>query len=151
MLTLRPGDITQSNAGIICHQVNCRGVMGAGLAKALRAKYPIYEPYVQLCHGVKAETLLGSTQFVQVSQDPERYVANCFGQCNFGRDRVQTDYAALEHSLRNVEEFARRHTLSVAIPYGIGCGLAGGDWNTVQAILEDIFVNSPVQARVFHI
>jgi len=151
MLPLPPGDITKSNAGIICHQVNCRGVMGAGLAKALRAKYPIYGPYVQLCRGVKPETLLGSTQFVQVSTDPDQYVANCFGQCNFGRDRVQTDYAALEHSLRNVEEFARTHNLSVAIPYGIGCGLAGGDWNTVQAILEDIFVASPVSARIFQL
>ena len=26
---------------IICHQVNCKGVMGAGLAKQIRDKWPV--------------------------------------------------------------------------------------------------------------
>ena len=35
---------------IICQQVNCAGVMGAGLAKQIRAKYPVvyseYQKYI---------------------------------------------------------------------------------------------------------
>ena len=30
---------------------------------------------------------------------------------------------------------------SVALPYGIGCGLAGGDWNTVYDIIKEVFAN----------
>ena len=31
---------------IICHQVNCKGVMGAGLAKQIRDKWPdVYDRY----------------------------------------------------------------------------------------------------------
>ena len=39
-------DITKSNADYICHQVNCQGVMGSGVAKAIRDKWPqVYEEY----------------------------------------------------------------------------------------------------------
>ena len=35
------GDIFLSNADAILHQVNCQGVMGSGVAKQVREKYPI--------------------------------------------------------------------------------------------------------------
>lgn len=34
------GDIFQSSADVILHQVNCQGVMGSGVAKQVREKYP---------------------------------------------------------------------------------------------------------------
>ena len=36
---------------------------------------------------------------------------------------------------------------SVAFPYGIGCGLAGGNWEEYQAMLEE-FANMVYPARV---
>lgn len=36
----------------ICQQVNCRGVMGAGLALQIRNKWPVvYRRYLGLCYG----------------------------------------------------------------------------------------------------
>lgn len=50
MITYRNGDLLKSNCNIICHQVNCQGVMGAGIAKQIRLTYPsvfkAYEDYV---------------------------------------------------------------------------------------------------------
>lgn len=37
------GDIFQSGADVILHQVNCQGVMGSGVAKQVREKYPAPE------------------------------------------------------------------------------------------------------------
>ena len=34
------GDLLSSDVKIRCHQVNCRGVMGAGLALQVKQKYP---------------------------------------------------------------------------------------------------------------
>lgn len=35
---------------VVCHQVNCMGVMGAGLAKQVRNRYPgVYRAYKELC------------------------------------------------------------------------------------------------------
>ena len=40
------GDVTKSDCDIICHQVNCQGVMNSGVAKAIREKWPeVYDNY----------------------------------------------------------------------------------------------------------
>ena len=36
MVTFHNGNILDSGADIICHQVNCRGVMGSGVAKQIK-------------------------------------------------------------------------------------------------------------------
>jgi hypothetical protein len=37
-----------------------------------------------------------------------------------------------------LDQIAELHVLkSIGLPYGIGCGLAGGDWNKYGRLLED--------------
>jgi len=38
MIKIINGNILDAKETFICHQVNCQGVMGAGLAKAIRNK-----------------------------------------------------------------------------------------------------------------
>lgn len=35
--------------------------------------------------------------------------------------------------------WASNNNLTIAMPYGIGCGIANGDWNIVCKIIEEIF------------
>lgn len=119
---------------IICHQVNCKGVMGAGLAKQIRDKWPdVYDRYrlmVETC----GEFMLGS--FHEVKVGPHLYVANLYGQVGYGRDKRYTNYAALTAALfKGMKEYPRA---TFRIPYGLGCGLAGGDWETVLDIIKGI-------------
>ena len=114
-------DILTVKKGIICQQVNNRGVMGAGPALAIRQKWPIvYKEYLdrRLC--------LGEILLVQV--EPGLYVANLCTQEGFGRTGQYTDYNALELCLKTLAIVAKSLSLSVYIPHRIGCGLAGGDW-----------------------
>ena len=55
------GDITKSDCDIICHQVNCQGVMNSGVAKAIREKWPeVYDNYKRWCDREEyKEDLLG--------------------------------------------------------------------------------------------
>ena len=39
--------------------------------------------------------------------------------------------------------------MSIAIPYGIGCGLAGGNWLTVKRILSEVFADSNVDVTIY--
>lgn len=40
------GDLLEANEDILGHQVNCQGVMGSGIAKILRDRYPnLYPEY----------------------------------------------------------------------------------------------------------
>lgn len=45
----------------------------------------------------------------------------------------------MEKCLRYIKIWAENNSLSIAIPYGIGCGIANGDWNEVYKIIEKIF------------
>ena len=43
---IKEGNVFDSDADIICHQVNCQGVMGSGVAKEVRERFPnVYEQY----------------------------------------------------------------------------------------------------------
>jgi O-acetyl-ADP-ribose deacetylase (regulator of RNase III) len=150
MLEVVDGDIFSSDADIIAHQTNCLGIMGGGVALTVRKKYPeVFEEYVTLCkeYEKKPEQLLGYTQFVPTNDG--RLIANCFGQCGVSGERVLTNYQALKLSLSQVRSKAEHDGLSVAIPYNIGCGLAGGDWNTVEQFIKELFEESNVQCTLY--
>ena len=54
------GDILRSDADIIVQQVNCQGVMGAGLAKQIASQYPeVLSPYKKMCNTRDTQDLLG--------------------------------------------------------------------------------------------
>lgn len=153
MIEYRRGNILDEGTGIICQQVNCQGVMGAGLAKQIRDKYPevynVYKEYifkrkVNCLDGVK---LLGSVNPVYINKN--LIIANIFAQWDYGTNRIQTDYESLKEGLEYIEKtVAPVYNLPVYIPYGIGCGLAGGDWETVEFIIKMIFKDSRVQCII---
>lgn len=117
---------------MICHQVNCLGIMGAGLALSLKERLPhVYDAYV-----AKKDWQLGDCQFVHVVG--AQWVANLAGQQSTSRTTRQTDYNALCQAFRQARDFARANDIQLYIPYMMGCGLGGGDWDTVVHMLEDI-------------
>lgn len=143
MIRVVDGNILDTTKNIICHQVNCKGVMGAGLAKQIKSKYPnVYHEYKQLCGNQNIKNkLLGATQFVDVSTN--KTIANLFGQDNYGVKTRHTDYEAMELCLKSLysvvnTDYSKYKDCSIAIPYGIGCGLAGGDWKIVKQMIDDI-------------
>jgi O-acetyl-ADP-ribose deacetylase (regulator of RNase III) len=162
LIKIVKGDILQANEDIIGHQVNCQGVMGAGLAKQIKNKYPnVYDEYVRLIKWAKEEykrgysrtdNLLSSCQFVDTPDG--KTVANIFGQFGYGRWAIQTDYDALKKGLWSIKEtttnpYNTLYSKSIALPYGIGCGLAGGNWNVVSSIIEEVFSDYEVTLYKF--
>lgn len=117
--------------GIIGHQVNCKGVMGIGLALDIRKKYPLV-----YTHYIRNTPSLGEVQFVCVSQSPLLYVANMAGQLSYGRTGVHTNYEALGKCLEEVHSFSIKHDLPIYLPFGIGCGYAGGNWYKVENLIK---------------
>lgn len=138
MLDIIEGNILRCNENIICHQVNCKGVMGAGLALQIRNLYTeVYEEYSEWCKMMMPSKLLGRCQVVM--HDKYRYIANLYGQLNYGRGHCFINYKALKSAFVELLDYAQMYSFSIAIPYGIGCGLAGGDWFTVYDIIQDVF------------
>lgn len=140
MIEVKDSDIFNAfddGCQVICHQVNCQGVMNARLAKDIAKRWPeVKRDYLALCAEVDADDLLGTYIFTPVK---EGGIASIFGQVYYGRDknRCYTSYAALTRAFRLIHESL--HVKKIAIPYGIGCGLAGGDWDVVMKIIVNEF------------
>lgn len=84
--------LSASKPTYICQQVNCKGVMGAGLAMQICIQWPVvYQRYLEFCYGNNGNKL-GTYQEVLV--EPKLYVVNLFGQNGYGRGERQTNYAA---------------------------------------------------------
>lgn len=148
MLTIKPGDIFEQSSGIIVHQVNCRGVMGAGIALEIRKRYPkVFSAYSRACQSALPGELLGKVQVVHVT--PTLYIANLFAQDEFSRTTPCTNYSAFRSCFSKIEQYAAERNLPVHIPYKIGCGLAGGKWEECLDILGEIFGDSPAQATIW--
>ncbi|MDO4562215.1 MAG: Appr-1-p processing protein [Clostridia bacterium] len=144
------GNIFESNADVILHQVNCQGVMGSGVAKQVRERYPIvYDYYKSWCDNDEynpkhfpTSPLLGMIQIVYIddnvvgdTNNSNRVIVNMFSQDKFGYDgKCYTNYDALKRCLENVNIQFKGYT--VAIPYGLGCVRGGGDWNVVSKMIE---------------
>ena len=127
------GDLLSSDANAICHQVNCRNAMGAGIAATIVEKWPIVkERYKKAFENLKDwHSLLGKIQTVKIGQN--RYVVNIFGQDDYGHDGVYTDYSALNRAFKQLNKRFAGQT--VAFPYGFGCGLGGGDWTDIERMI----------------
>ena len=144
-ITIIDGDLFTTEANVICHQTNCQGVMGSGVAKGIKERYPeAYRQYRSLCNKTfPKDKLLGHAQAVHI-YDEKKTIYNLFGQEKYGYDGKQyTSHEALEKCFKYVVENKADGDI-FAMPYRIGCDRGGGDWNIVYKMIEDIFVDCEV-------
>lgn len=139
MISYITNNLLEAPEGILLHGCNAKGVMGSGVAKAIRARHPIaYKIYHE-----KFETdglFVGEVIYVQIND--HRWIANGITQANYGRSRKQfVDYDAINSVMINVNSFAREQGIkSVAMPL-IGAGLGGGSWKIISDIIEDNLID----------
>ena len=139
IIFLDNSNLLDVTSGIIAHGCNAQGVMGSGVAKQLRSKYPsVYESYQLHLYALRhsPERVLGSVDYVVVSSKLQ--VANMITQEFYGKDgRKYVDYTALAQSMVTVLSRAKVLGQDVHIPYMIGAGLGGGDLAIIKTIYED--------------
>lgn len=145
-------DIFESGARYILHQVNCQGVMGSGVAKQVREKYPkVYDAYKRWCDTMPHNALLGMVQFVKTKEEYNTSfhgILNLFAQDNFGYDgKCYTDYESLRKCLIYVRNCLVGHP-TIAIPYLMSCHRGGGDWNVVYKMIEEVFGDSDCEVLI---
>lgn len=138
MIEVVNGDLLQSNLPLIAHQTNCLGVMGAGIAKAIKNKWnSVYTQYVDICKNFEySKDLLGKCQICVTGE-------YSFTESVAPYENRHTDYDALKKALLNLKAFCEDEEITeVGIPYKLGCGLAGGDWDgVVYPMLQELFAN----------
>lgn len=134
-------NILKANSGFIFHQVNCLGVMGAGLAASIANLYPhVEEHYIDYCRvkSAKREPLLGD--YLVSYPKGGLKIVNIFGQATTGKV-VQTSYEAVDSSFHSFTKDYEKQLKkeSLYFPALMGCGLAGGDPKIYQEIIKKYF------------
>lgn len=121
------GDLFTTNALIILHGCNAQGVMGSGVAKIVREKYPeSYKFYVES----KKDLKLGD---IYVWHEKGKTIVHGITQEFYGRDSTKyVSYDAIDEVMKRVEETFPNQV--VAMPQ-IGAGLGGGNWPVIEAII----------------
>lgn len=142
MVKIIEGDLFETDAEVICHQVNCQGKMGSGIALQVKEKYPeVYKDYKCLCDDTKCKNeLLGRVLGIHVETERNtKTIFNLFAQERYGYDgKCYSDYNALQKCFEQVKHFTSKN-YTIAMPYLMGCNRGGGDWNIVYKMIEDTF------------
>ena len=131
-LIIKKGDLLKATESCIVHQGNNLGVMGAGVAKVIRRKYPQhYRDYIHYFDIPKRnEERMGD---VILTSSVPYDIACVIGQMSIGK-WAKTSVESLERGIRML---CQKYD-SLAFPYLIGCGLGNGDVNIVLPMLERV-------------
>lgn len=151
MVKYQKGDVLNSGAHLIAHGCNCVGGFGSGVAGQIVKRFPVAAGAYLWKHDNEG-WMLGDVQFVSAAEDLSttitKWIANCATQFEYyPRNKVHADYDAIRTCMEKVKKFAIPMNRSIAIPK-IGAGLAGGDWNIIEKILEEVFHDYDVTVYV---
>lgn len=140
-LTIVQGNLLDAPEKYIAHQCNCVSPQGKGLSHALFQRFPHADVYATR----KGKSQPG-TLWISPVGNGERRVINMFAQFYPGAPTYRGDLAEDRKVMfqRCLNEIANLPSLeSIAFPYNIGCGLAGGKWADYLAMLTQFAAELP--------
>lgn len=151
MIKIVSGDIFDSTEKYLCHQCNCITQKAAHLSKDVFARYP----YADIYTGRTTPNQPGTIEIRGNGQD-QRYIVNILGQFYPGNPKYPTStkdgtQAREKYFHKALLALAKVPNLeSVAFPWRIACGAAGGDWNHYLVTITNFanYVESSQGARV---
>lgn len=127
---------------VIVHGCNCQGDMGAGIAAQIKKQFP------QAAQIDLPDAMPGTIAHVRVK---DLVIVNAYTQIHYD-GKPHPTYGIVQNKIERVNdtelnryEFIRSAMHQIKISFGgkkigvpmIGAGLAGGDWNVIEKIIEE--------------
>lgn len=138
MLNFVEGDLLEAKEKYIAHQCNCVTNRAAHLAQAVFTRFPYADVYMGRTEHSKPGT-------IDIKGDgvSKRFVINMFGQYYPGSPKDPN--SALDGKKIREKYFHQcllriyhmEDLESIAFPYRVGCGAAGGNWTNYLGTLEN--------------
>lgn len=145
MIHVIKGNLLEQTTGIIVHGCNMQGVMGSGIAKQIKEKYP--ESYDIYKNAFKYG--LGGGDVVFDSMDYDDFMlAHAITQEHYGTNKRHLNYAWLVLCFNKIFNKAFALDMTVKFPM-IGAGLAGGDWNIIEQLINDCDPKDAVRKELY--
>lgn len=162
------GDLLLSNLPIIAHQCNCVTTKGAGLSANMFKMFPYSDIYTPK-KGVYGSRVPGelklsfpplqykeSKTFQESSLKSFPIIAGLLGQYNPGKPTLDetrtTRLKWFQQSLQMLGKYMNKHKLKVVgMPYLIGCGLAGGNWDDYSKAIHIFSKTYNISVKLYKI
>lgn len=153
------GDATRpkgKGARVLVHCCNDIGRWGSGFVVALSKRWVDPEVQYRRWHRGECDLKFELGQVLFVSVEENLWVANIIGQRHiFTKDGVPPiRYEALTSGFHKVRGFCKKveaetgESVSVHMPR-IGAGLAGGNWETIEKLIQNTLVSHGIGVTVY--
>ena len=144
MINKRKGNILNIEEGYIVHGCNAQGVMGSGIAKQIREKYPkVYSTYLLEYN----ENGLAVGSIIPVYINEKLCIINAITQEFYGRNpyKKYVSYFGVDTCFNRINRLIQTDGTEIVnslhFPL-IGCGLANGNWDIVSKKINKNIANN---------
>jgi O-acetyl-ADP-ribose deacetylase (regulator of RNase III) len=142
MIRFVRGNLFDSGAQTLVNPVNCRGVMGKGLAKVFKDRWPeMFRQYQEACK--KGEVRPG---YPFLFKGDDRQILSVPTKDDW---KKPSTYEMVEAGLKAIRERYRDWGItSIAMP-ALGCGLGGLEWSEVRSLIETHLADVSIGIEVY--
>ena len=143
MITIKVGDLFETDKDVLVNTINCVGVMGKGIALAFKKKYPkMFQDYKEAC---ERKEIKPGTLYPYYEND--KVVILNFPTKNHWRAKTKLEYvtSGLDWFVDNYENLKIK---SIAFP-ALGCGNGGLSWDVVAPIMYDKLKDLPIDIDIY--
>jgi O-acetyl-ADP-ribose deacetylase (regulator of RNase III) len=143
------GNILTATEQYIAQQCNCVSVKTHGLSREIARKFPYADLYARRKGGKNIDKP-GTITVCGDESKNERYVICMFSQYGISKpgsygqkDVCDSFQQRLKWFKKCLELISELRPQSIAFPYKIGCGLAGGSWTQYKKCIDDFAQLNP--------
>ena len=143
MIEICHGDMFESGAEALVNPVNCVGVMGGGLAKVFKNRYPdAYEAYKMACD----MELVEPGAMFHFQRTDGLHLIHFPTKLHWQNDS-ELDYIVegMESLVTTIRQLGIQ---SIAIP-ALGCGLGNLEWSEVEPVIRDYLEDEDVHVYLY--
>ena len=145
MITYIKGDIFKADIDILVHGCNCFHTMGGGVAYWVKKYYPEAYEIDCLCTKWGDFDKIGTftSAICQHAFLPKKKIRIliAYTQGNYKGKSDLFEYEAFNQICISINSLFKKEKIGMP---KIGAGLAGGDWNKIESIINSNFVNKEI-------
>ena len=143
MLSYKDQDIINFTESYLIHQCNCVTNVSKGLAETIFKLYPDANKYIDSNFKRIPGTISVHDKIINM------YAQRYPGKSKYNNDTKSQRLEWFKMGLNSLKDLP--NIKSIAVPFKIGCGLAGGDWNEYFKELEIFVEKSGINVVIYKI
>jgi len=148
------GNLLDATEDFIAHQCNCSSTNAKTLAEQLFKKYDYADSYKKRVKNNKMTYHIPGTIEIFGNGHDNRYIINMYAQYYPGLGKYNNDndikrlkwFQECLDKISNIDDIQNK---TIAMPFNIGCGAGGGDWDLYYNMLYDFANNNKINVILY--